>query len=166
MTCALQDSTNLLQALLREFESVRHRLRTDMSLEFAHLGVSLQAKLSGSLLTVQTMADQLQQKIEPMQKLVADLKGTKRDARVKLSGLELVKVLQLVAELRGMCETFAWKLNELRHLTFEALEATSRRFRRLTKTITIDCSAIVVLVMLLVYVWTSQQLAKWAGAGV
>ena len=56
-----------------------------MSLEFAHLGVSLQAKLSRSLLTVQAMADQLQQKIEPMEKLVADLKGTKRDARVTVS---------------------------------------------------------------------------------
>lgn len=161
-----EDITSLLRDLLSEFEGVRHRLRTDTSHEFSHLGVSLKAKLTGSLSTVQTMADQLQHKIEPMQKLVVDLKGPKPDAHVHLSGVEMVKVLQLLAELRAMCETFARKLNELRSLTVEALEVTSRRFRRRTKTITIDCSAIVVILMFLLYVWTSKQFAKWRSGGV
>lgn len=139
-------------------------MRTDRSLESANLGVSLQAKLTDSLSHVQAMADQLQLKIEPMQELVAELKCPTRDAQVQLSGTEMLKVLQLLAELRSMCQSFAGKLHELRSLTSEALEVTRRRFRQSTKTITIDCSALVVVLMLLVYVWVSKQFAKWHSA--
>lgn len=159
-----EEITSGLSDLLREFEGLRFRLTTDRSLESANLGVSLQAKLTDSLSNVQAMADQLQLKIEPMQELVAELKCPTRDAQVQLSGTEMLKVLQLLAELRSMCQSFAGKLHELRSLTSEALEVTRRRFRQSTKTITIDCSALVVVLMLLVYVWVSKQFAKWHSA--
>jgi hypothetical protein len=138
-----EEITTGLQHLLQDFESLKRRLTSDRTLA----SFTSRARLRAMLSDMHRSASRLQCNLEHLRGTVVHVQTHKLCTNATLH------LVQSLAELRMMCHEFAKKLHRLREITIEALEATRRQIRCPLRRIQIDCSALLVLVVYLAYVW-------------